>query len=297
MAGAGLRYRQMNRHVSTRLDALLREARMRIDAIDADILLSHVLDRPRSWLYAHADAVLPPQVAERFDALVARRSHGEPVAYLTGRRGFHDLELMITADTLIPRPETEVLVELALERLRPRAAARAIDLGTGSGAVGLAIARARPEVEVLATDRSAAALAVARANAATLGIANISFHEGDWYAALDPQRFELIVSNPPYIAGDDPHLGEGDLRFEPRGALTPGGDGLDAIRWIIAGAPGYLQPGGWLLLEHGHDQGAAVRALLSAAGFVEVATEQDLEHRDRVSLGQWPSRRPASPIQ
>ncbi|MHC9084784.1 peptide chain release factor N(5)-glutamine methyltransferase [Luteimonas sp. RIT-PG2_3] len=287
----------MNRHVSTRLDALLREARMRIDDVDAQHLLAHVLDKPHSWLYAHADAVLPPHVAERFDALVARRSRGEPVAYLTGRRGFHDLDLMITADTLIPRPETEVLVELALQRLRPRTPARVADLGTGSGAVGLAIARARPEVAVVATDRSVAALAVARGNAAALGIANVSFREGDWYAALDSQRFELIASNPPYIAGDDPHLGEGDLRFEPRGALTPGGDGLDAIRWIIAGAPAHLQPQGWLLLEHGHDQGGAVRALLSAAGFVEVATEPDLEHRDRVSLGQWPSQRPPSPIQ
>lgn len=287
----------MNRHVSTRLDALLREARARIDDLDAQFLLAHVLDKPRSWLYAHADAVLPPDVCERFDALVARRSRGEPVAYLTGRRGFHDLELMITADTLIPRPETEVLVDLALQRLRPGAAARVADLGTGSGAVGLAIARARPDVEVVATDRSVAALAVARANAGALGIGNVGFREGDWYAALDAQRFELIASNPPYIAGDDPHLGEGDLRFEPRGALTPGGDGLDAIRWIIAGAPAHLQPGGWLLLEHGHDQGASVRALLSAAGFVEVATEQDLEHRDRVSLGRWPSRRQPSSIQ
>lgn len=280
----------MTKTAGARLDALLREARAVIDAADAELLLAHVLDRPRGWLYAHAEVAVEEADAARFRALVARRERGEPVAYLTGRRGFWTFELAVTPDTLVPRPETETLVEAALARLPADAHACVADLGTGSGAIALAIAGERPHARVVATDRSAAALAVARANARMLGIRNVAFREGDWYAALGggDGPFDLVASNPPYVAGDDPHLAQGDLRYEPRGALTPGGDGLDAIRILVAGAPAHLRPGGWLLLEHGYDQGAAVRALLGAVGFVEVATLQDLEGRDRVGLGRWP---------
>lgn len=277
----------MTTEQATRLDALLRNARVRVDAVDAEWLLAHVLGKPRSWLFAHGDALLPIGVAERFDALVARRARGEPVAYLTGSRGFWRFDLAVTPDTLIPRPETELLVEEALRRLPARQSLRVADLGTGSGAIALAIAGERPLAAVVATDRSEAALAVARGNARALGAGNITFLCGDWYAPLRDQRFDLIASNPPYIAEGDDHLQRGDLRFEPRGALTPGGDGLEAIRILAAGAPGHLRPGGWLLLEHGHDQGDQVRALLAAAGLVDVATSADLERRDRVTLGRW----------
>jgi release factor glutamine methyltransferase len=274
-----------------RLDDLLRNARGRIVPAEADLLLSHVLERPRSWLFAHGDAPVAEADASRFEALVARRAAGEPVAYLTGQRGFWRFTLAVTPDTLIPRPETELLVEAALARLAATAPAKVADLGTGSGAIALAIASERPRAMVVATDRSEAALAVARANAQALALANVAFRAGDWCAPLGDERFDLIASNPPYVAGDDAHLCAGDLRFEPRDALTPGGDGLDALRRICTGAPAHLLPGGWLLLEHGHDQGAAVRALLDAAGFVEVATLPDLEGRDRVGLGRLPGAR------
>src|SRR5690606_41469022 len=223
-----------------------------------------------------------------------RRVAGEPVAYLTGRRGFRHLELQVTPDTLVPRPETELLVELALERLPTDRELRIADLGTGSGAIALALASERPRASVVATDASAAALAVARANADALGIANVEFREGDWFDAVRGERFDLVASNPPYIAEGDPHLQAGDLRFEPAMALSSGSDGLDAIRRIVAGAPAHLQPGGGLLLEHGWEQGAAVRALLSAAGFHAVATARDLEQRDRITYGRyhrWKARR------
>ena len=188
--------------------------------------------------------------------------------------------------TLIPRPETERLVELALERLPDDRPLRVADLGTGSGAIALALASERPLAQVVATDLSGDALRVAQANAETNRIANVAFRQGSWLAPLAGQRFDLIASNPPYIADGDPHLMQGDLRYEPPAALSSGADGLDAIREIVATAPAYLLPGGWLLLEHGWDQGEAIRALLLAAGFVDVATETDLEQRDRVTLGR-----------
>jgi len=268
---------------------LLEAARARVDPADAELLLAHVLGRPRGWLYAHAEAVIAADEAERFEALLERRGCGEPVAYLCGRRGFWTLDLVVSPDTLIPRPETERLVELALERLPRGGGARIADLGTGSGAIALALAAERPDATVAATDASPAALAVAAANARAAGLANVGFHAGDWFAALPGRRFDLVASNPPYIADGDPHLREGDLRFEPPAALSSGEDGLDAIRAIIAGAPMHLSPGGWLLLEHGWTQGAAVRALLQAAGFVEVSTHRDLEERDRVTLGRMPA--------
>ncbi|MGV8931872.1 MAG: peptide chain release factor N(5)-glutamine methyltransferase [Luteimonas sp.] len=275
--------------------AHLQRACQHIDAIDARLLLAHALGRSQTWLYTHDDAMLTEEVRARFDALVARRTAGEPVAYLTGQRGFWRFDLAVTPDTLIPRPETELLVELALARIPQQAAWRVADLGTGSGAIALAFAHERPCAQVIASDRSADALAVARTNAATLGIANITFREGDWLQPMAGDCFDLIASNPPYIADDDTHLGQGDLRFEPRGALASGADGLDAIRAIVHHAPAYLRADGWLLLEHGWAQGDAVRALLHAAGFIDVDTQRDLEDRDRVSLGRKPqtaNRRP-----
>jgi release factor glutamine methyltransferase len=270
-----------------RIDSLLRAARQRIEAADAELLLAHALDRPRTWLFAHATDEADAAATARFDALVDRRAAGAPVAYLTGRRGFWRFDLAVTPATLIPRPETELLVELALARL-PAGPRRVADLGTGSGAIALALAHERPEADVVATDASADALAVARGNAAALGLRNVAFRHGDWCAPLAGERYDLVASNPPYIAEGDPHLGAGDLRHEPATALASGPDGLDAIRAIAACVPGILLPGGWLLLEHGWDQGAAVRALLEAAGFVDVATARDLEDRDRVTLGRRP---------
>jgi len=268
------------------IETLLRQAAA-IDRVDAEWLLAHALERPRAWLFAHAGDPVPEEAAERFTALLARREAGEPVAYLTGVQGFWTLELEVSPATLIPRPETELLVELALARIPGGSATRIADLGTGSGAIALAIAKERPRSYVVATDASEPALEVARRNAVHNGIANIEFRQGDWLVPLAGERFDLIASNPPYIAEGDPHLGEGDLRFEPPAALSSGRDGLDAIRRIVRDAPLHLQPGGWLLLEHGWGQGAAVRALLGEAGFSEVETAQDLEGRDRISLGRW----------
>lgn len=268
-----------------RLDELLRRGRERLPEGEGDLLLGHVLGRGAAWLFAHGDACIDEADAARFEGLVERRAAGEPVAYLLGRRGFWTLDLAVTPATLIPRPETERLVELALERLPAQPCAVA-DLGTGSGAIALAIASERPLARVVATDASTAALDVARDNARRHGLQRVQFRHGDWLEPLAGERFGLIASNPPYIAAGDPHLSRGDLVHEPPGALASGTDGLDAIRVIVAGASGHLRAGGWLLLEHGHDQGAAVRALLLAGGFVDVRTEQDLEARDRVSLGR-----------
>jgi len=236
------------------------------ERVDAEALLLHVLGKPRSWLFAHADDELDMDVQTAYAGLVERRAAGEPVAYLTGRRGFWTLELEVTPATLIPRPETELLVELALDRLRMNASARIADLGTGSGAIALAIACECPHANVVATDASAAALTVAQRNAQRLGIGNVSFAQGDWLAPLHGQEFNVIVSNPPYIESSDPHLAQGDLRFEPASALASGTDGLDAIRHIVEATRNHLSPGGWLLMEHGWNQGAAVRELLAAAG-------------------------------
>ena len=270
----------------TRVDLVLRQARERVDAVDAELLLAHVLGKSRGWLFAHGDDVLDAEAESRFAALLERRLAGEPVAYLTGRRGFWRFDLRVTPDTLIPRPETELLVELALARLPADQPLRVADLGTGSGAIALAIASERPRARVVATDASPAALAVAEANARELELANIEFRRGEWCEPLDGERFDLIASNPPYVTDDDPHLDA--LRFEPRSALAAGADGLDDIRRIVAESRQHLGPRGWLLLEHGHDQGQAVRALLQHAGFVAVETAIDLEQRDRVTLGRRP---------
>jgi release factor glutamine methyltransferase len=255
---------------------------------EADALLAHVLGQTRGWLFAHADDPVDTDAARQFEALVERRLAGEPVAYLLGRRGFWRFDLAVTRATLIPRPETERLVELALDRLPDDRRLRLLDLGTGSGAIALALAAERPYAAVVAVERSAEAARVARGNAEALHLAaRVTVCEGDWFAPVSGQRFDLIASNPPYIEDADPHLDQGDLRFEPRSALASGSDGLDDLRHIVAAAPTHLLPGGWLLVEHGWRQGAAVRALFVAAGFTDVTTERDLEDRDRVTLGRW----------
>lgn len=265
---------------------LLASATARLgERVDAEALLLHVLDKPRSWLFSHADDDPGKDVRAAFSSLVERRLQGEPVAYITGRRGFWSLDLEVTSATLIPRPETELLVELALQRLPPETTATIVDLGTGSGAIALALASERPRSRVVAVDASADALVVARRNGVRVGVSNVQFLQGDWLAPLNDQRVELIVSNPPYIEASDLHLGQGDLRFEPVSALASGGDGLDDIRRIVRDARDHLLPGGWLLVEHGWDQGAAVRGLMIAMGLAKVSTARDLESRDRVTLG------------
>jgi release factor glutamine methyltransferase len=254
--------------------------------LEAKLLLAQVLGCGRAWLAAHGDAALTHEQALAFDALARRRRDGEPVAYLTGRREFFGLDLEITPDVLIPRPETELLVELALGWLGPGLPARVLDLGCGSGAVALAIAHERPRAAVLGADLSAAAVELARRNGERLGVANATFIESDWFARVPRERFALIVANPPYVAEDDPHLELGDLRYEPASALSPGGDGLDAMRTIVAAAPGYLAPGATLALEHGHDQAGAVQALLHDAGLVAIVSARDLAGIQRVTYGR-----------
>jgi len=253
---------------------------------EAEMLAEHALARTRAWLHAHDDDAVGEEEAANLRALVLRRAAGEPLAYIVRRREFFGLDLEVTPEVLIPRAETELLVEQALLRIPNDAAAVVADLGTGSGAIALAIAELRPLARVVAIDASDGALAVARRNAERLRIDNVAFAHGDWCAALPAQRFDMLVANPPYIAADDAHLAQGDLRFEPARALVSGHDGLDAIRAIAAAAPGHLRAGGWLLLEHGHEQGPAVGRLLQQNGFVETFLERDLEGRDRVSGGR-----------
>jgi release factor glutamine methyltransferase len=271
-----------------RLDAVLRQACERIERDDATVLLAHALSRSTAWLYAHGDAAIQATELSRYESLIARRAQGEPVAYLTGRRGFWAFDLMVTPDTLIPRPETERLVELALERAGTTAGVRIADLGTGSGAVALALAYERRNAEVIATDISTAALQVAATNARALRLSNLHLREGSWWAPLQGERFDLIVSNPPYIAEHDPHLHRGDLRYEPAKALSSGRDGLDAISILVNGAATHLREGGWLLLEHGWRQGQIVRSLMERVGFDAVHSATDLEGRERVTLGRVP---------
>jgi release factor glutamine methyltransferase len=268
------------------LDEGTRALRDDVARREAVLLLRHVLGVSDAWLIAHPDDLVDVAQAAAFRGLVERRARGEPVAYLTGTRGFHALELQVTPDVLIPRPETELLVDCALQRIPEDMEWAVADLGTGSGAIALAIAKARPRAKVVATDASGAALAVARANADRLALRNVQFAHGDWCAALGDARFDLIVSNPPYIAESDAHLREGDLRFEPAAALASGSDGLDAIRIIVRDARAHLRDGGWLLFEHGFDQGPAVRELLAAHDYAEVFTQRDLEVRERVSGGR-----------
>lgn len=257
------------------------EARSEVQA-----LLQAVLAVNRAYLLAHPERVLTEQELSRYRTLLQRRLQGEPLAYILGEREFFGLGLRVTPATLIPRPDTELLVELALQRM-PEAGGRVLDLGTGSGAIALAIAHAHPDAAVTAVDAAEAALSVAQGNAVRLGIRNASFVPSDWFSALAEQHFDLIVSNPPYIAENDSHLSQGDLRFEPRTALASGPDGLDDIRRIIGEAGAHLATDGWLLLEHGYDQAAQVRVLLQRAGFRNISSVKDLAGIERVTGGQF----------
>jgi release factor glutamine methyltransferase len=258
--------------------------------MEARLLLQQVLGVNRAWLIAHANDALQTNRDEEFQALLTRRLAGEPIAYLIQQREFYGLTLHVSPATLIPRADSETLVDAALEKI-PHPSTKPItvlDLGTGSGAIALAIAHNRPQANVLAVDASDAALAVAQDNASQLKLSNVQFALSDWYANLAEQRFDLIVSNPPYIAENDSHLSQGDLRFEPLSALTSGQDGLDDIRQITEQGLIHLNPQGWMMLEHGYDQGAAVRELMAQAGLVEIATRQDLGGNERVTLGKNP---------
>ena len=249
-----------------------------VDRLDAQLILAHVLTQARSWVIAHDDALLDAPQADAIRAAFVRRAAGEPLAYLVGEKEFHGLLLRVDANVLVPRPDTEVLVGWALELLADVKAARVVDLGTGSGAIALAVKHGCPAATVLATDISLQALDVARGNAKRLAL-DVAFAPGSWWEALAGRHFDLVLSNPPYIAGGDSHLPA--LRHEPTLALTPGGDGLDALREIVGGATPHMVPGAWLLLEHGYDQADAVQALLRESGFESVATRRDLAGQPR----------------
>jgi release factor glutamine methyltransferase len=254
-----------------------------IARLDAAALLAHVLGVPRARLTSHPEMPVDLAQSEHYRTLLARRAAGEPLAYLTGKREFWSLELAVSPAVLVPRPETELLVERALA-LGPAVSARVADLGTGSGAIALALARERPQWHVIATDVSASALVVARANAAALGLTHVEFRAGDWYQILIGERFDLLLSNPPYVAAADPALRE--LRHEPPLALTPGEDAFAALRALVLGAPQHLAEGGWLLLEHGATQAAQLRAALVLAGFRHVRSHRDLAGHERMTEGQ-----------
>ena len=255
-----------------------------IDPFEARLLLAHALGLTRVQLITRSHEQPAAGQVQAVRDLFARRRAGEPVAYLLGYREFHGLLLRVTPDVLIPRPETELLVDLASERIGNQAW-RVLDLGTGSGAIAIALAHLHPAAQVFAVDLSAPALAIARENAAANGV-KVEFAEGSWYGPLAGMQFDIIVSNPPYICAGDPHLAQGDLRFEPVQALTDQADGLDALRMIVSGAPTHLAPGGYLLMEHGYDQAGAVRALLADAGFANVESWRDLAGIERVSGGR-----------
>jgi len=274
--------------------AALAAAREKLPASEARLLLGHVLDRPAAWLVAHDDALLEEADLLRFASLVARRKGGEPVAYLVGHREFYGREFAVSPAVLIPRPETEMLVDLALAqevgvgataKCTATGATSILDLGTGSGCIAVTLALEIRQAEVTAVDASAAALSVARENAERLG-ATLRLQQSNWFDQLAGETFDLIVANPPYIATTDPHLAAGDLRHEPEPALASGADGLDAIRQIVAGAPRYLRPRGRLWLEHGYDQAAAVHELLAAAGFDDIQQHRDVAGIVRVSGGR-----------
>jgi release factor glutamine methyltransferase len=266
------------------LDDWLRTARTRIDSRDAQVLAAHALGCDRAALIARGRDPLAVAQLDVLDSLLARRASGEPVAYLVGRREFFGLDLAVAPGVLIPRPETELLVERALERIAALRAPRVLDAGTGSGAIALAIKSQCPGAQVTALDRSSAALVIARDNARRLGL-EVTFVASDWLDALRSHQFDCIVSNPPYIRAGDPHVAQGDLRFEPADALVSGNDGFDALRTVCGTAPARLAPEGWLLCEHGYDQAPVVRALMRSAGLADVSSWRDLAGIERVSGG------------
>lgn len=258
-----------------------------MNKLDTEILLAHVLNVSRTYLHTHPDLSLNTEQQKQFDALIAQREQGMPIAYLIGHREFWSLDLLVTPDVLIPRPETELLVESVLNQLPKNEALTIAELGTGSGAISLALAKERPQWKIIAADISANALAIAQKNAAKLLLKNIEFCESDWFTALPKQTYTAIISNPPYIAENDAHLKQGDLRFEPLSALASGKEGLDAIQTIIKNAGHYLAKKGWLFLEHGYDQKIAVQNLLHQQQYQHILTHHDLAHHPRVTQGQW----------
>lgn len=264
------------------LGEALTAARQKIDRLDARLLLQYATGCTHADLLARPETPVIAPACAQFLEWVERRAAGEPLAYLVGEAEFRGRVFQVSPDVLIPRPETEVLIELALEKLRGLSAPRLLDLGTGSGIIAISLALECPAARVAAVDLSPAAISVARNNAGRLG-AGVDFHAGDWFSPLAGEQFDVIVANPPYVAAGDPHLELNGLPFEPHQALTDGGDGLDCIRRIVAAAPLHLPAGGWLLFEHGYDQGAASRNLLTAAGFKAAFTHPDLAGIDRVS--------------
>ncbi len=274
------------------ISALLAEASDDLSAtsdsprLDAELLLAFVLQVPRSYLFAHPEEQPGTEAFAIFRDLVNRRKGGEPVAYITGVREFWSLDLTVNRHTLVPRPDTETLVATALDLIADCRKPDIADLGTGSGAIALALACERPDANIVATDASEEAIALARFNCTRLEIINVDFICGNWFDAVPGRKFDLVVSNPPYVAVDDPHLRSADIRYEPINALAAGSDGLDSIRQIVAAAPSYLRPGGWIALEHGDRQGHAVTSLLTAAGFGQVATVNDHGGRERVGYGR-----------
>lgn len=255
--------------------------------LDSELLLAAAIGKTRSYLHTWPERIVDSEAAQTFAEYLQRRRAGEPVAYILGQQGFWNLDLEVAPHTLIPRPETELLVETAMA-LQPATQARALDLGTGTGAIALALASERREWQVTAVDRVPEAVALAERNRQRLQLDNVSVLASHWFSALDGQRFELIISNPPYIAAEDPHLVAGDVRFEPSSALVAGADGLDDLRQIVAQAPEHLVEGGWLLLEHGYDQAAAVRELLARHGFEQIESRLDLNAHERITLGRLP---------
>lgn len=266
------------------------EATLKLDgreaALEARLLLQETLGASHAWLLTHEDDALTADNARAFEDKLQRRLRGEPVAYILGHREFYGLELAVSADTLIPRPDTETLVEAALERIPPHQSCKVLDLGTGTGAIALAIASQRPDAELTAVDFSKKALEIATGNANQLNISNVRFLQSDWFSNLDGETFDVIVSNPPYIAAKDPHLLQGDLRFEPKSALTSGSDGLDDIRKIVDAAKMHLYFNGWLILEHGYNQSEVVSMLLKKNHFSEISHTKDLSGIVRVTQGQ-----------
>lgn len=274
----------------TIIASLLRNAQLPespSERLDAELLLAAAIGKSRSFLHTWPERIVSSEDAQTYAGYLQRRRAGEPVAYILGQQGFWKLDLEVAPHTLIPRPDTELLVETALE-LQPASPAKVLDLGTGTGAIALALASDRPAWQVTAVDRIDEAVALAERNRQRLGLVNVQILKSHWFSHLAGQRFDLILSNPPYIRAQDPHLAEGDVRFEPSSALVAGNDGLEDLRAIAAQAPEHLLPGGWLLLEHGYDQAGDVRALLEANGFTEVTSRKDLGGHERISLGRLP---------
>lgn len=256
--------------------------------LEAQLLLQTAAHKNRAWLIAHEGEALTDSIAQAFEALLKRRIQGEPIAYILGMREFYGLNLIVNQDTLIPRPDTEILVDAALTKISIHSAASILDLGTGSGAIALALAQERPQTNIIAADASLAALKIAEKNALALAIDNVAFILSDWFSQIPQQQFDLIVSNPPYIEKNDIHLSQGDLRFEPLSALASGLDGLDDIRCIVEKSLLYLKPQGWLMLEHGYNQARQVADLMAETGLINIVTLQDLGGNNRVTFAKNP---------